>query len=336
MNSTHEQTKCSCRKRPIMIGVSLLGVVVLMGLTIFMLVSLRGTGPRQAHAESIDGGAKMAEKSPESEPSYQETTTDQCVLSTAGQASPSRTTVLKEQEADRIRQLDIELTKLDSDATERRQKIDVWYTEAHARLKRWAEQRQKELDNAERAAYVWCMQQMQNTRSVTQRDLSANGYAYSSGYVSPYGQLYGNGGASAQGRSSETTDTYVVGDPAGQYHAALIQIRQARQAIAQEFAKLQSQRQRYLDELENSTQRKRDGIELKRRQAQNDTQRALRGGPPLTLQAVGIASNQKPFAMIDSRFVYEGDVVNGYKVRKIEPGSQKVEVESNGQIFVLP
>jgi hypothetical protein len=336
MNGTHEQKQYPRRMAFTVIGISVLTVVVFTSLTIFMLLSLRGTGPCKVAAENVAAQPEKVTESPEPEPTSGETTSGQSTLSIDGQASPNQATVLKEREAEQLRQLDTEVAKVDSDAAETRHKIEVWYTDAHARLKGWAEKRQKELDNAERAAYTWCMQQMQNTRSVTQRDLSANGYTYGSGYVSPYGQLYGSGGASVQGRSSETTTTHVVGDPAGQYREALIQIRQARQAVEQEFVKLQNERQRALNELVNNERRTRDTIELKKRRVQNDTERILRGGPPLIVEAVGIAGDNRHYAVIDNQFVYEGSTIKGYKVRKIDAGSQRVELERNGQVFVLP
>jgi hypothetical protein len=319
-----------------MIRVLILGVAVFGTLTIFILISLRGRGPCKVAAENVDTGSEMAKEAPKPEPVCQETAETHSTSSMAGQVSPSQARILKEREGERIRQLDSELAKLDSDAADMRQKIDAWYTDAHARLKRWAEQRQRDLDNAERAAYAWYLQQVQNTRSITRRDFSADGHGASSGYISPYGNLYESGRVTVQGRSSETTNTFVVGNPAGEYQAALIQIKQARHAVEQEFVKLNNQRQRYIDELVNNTYRKGQSIELKKRQTQGEIERKSQGGPQLTVRAIGIASDNRHYAVIDDEFVYEGSIIKGYTVRKIEITSQKIELESNGQVFVLP
>jgi len=252
------------------------------------------------------------------------------------QVSTSYTSARGGEEEELIRQLDSELAKLGSDAAVKREKIDAWYADAHTKLTRWAKERHRQLDSAEKAGYACYLQQLQNTRSITQRDFSAQGQGTSSGYVSPYGYVYGNNRIAVQGRSTETTSTSVVGNPAAEYQAFLGQVKQARQAIGQQFVKLDKQRQRYIDELKNDTHRKRQSIEHKKRRTQTNIARTLQGGPPLTIEAIGIAGDSRCYAVIEQTTVHEGCTINGYIVRRIDAERQTVELESEGRIFVLP
>jgi len=239
---------------------------------------------------------------------------------------------LRQQEAEQLRTLDDQLRSLDKDITQKRQKVETWYAQNLAHLRRWAEQRKRELDNAERVAYAQCMQQMKNTSSVTQRDLSANGYTYSSGYVSPYGQLYGRSSTTVQGRSFETTDTYIVGNPAAQYQATVIQIRQARQAVEREFVRLEQRKKEELAMLDAEQERKTTTIHWYKGRAQRETARQLSENPDLLVEVIGVGKDDKFYAQICGKDVREGSVVNGYKVRKI--CADRVEFEKDGQVFI--
>lgn len=51
-----------------------------------------------------------------------------------------------------------------------------------------------------------------------------------------------------------------------------------------------------------------------------------------TVDAIGIAADGRYYGMVDGRFIYEGNVVNGYQVQKIHPDS--VEFEKDGEVWV--
>jgi hypothetical protein len=66
-------------------------------------------------------------------------------------------------------------------------------------------------------------------------------------------------------------------------------------------------------------------------QTQADTKVELQGGPG-HIGAIGFSRDGESLVMIDQKIFHEGDVVNGYKILRIDP--EKVQFERDGQIWI--
>lgn len=66
-------------------------------------------------------------------------------------------------------------------------------------------------------------------------------------------------------------------------------------------------------------------------QTQADTKVELQGGPG-HIGAIGFSRDGESLVMIDQKIFHEGDVVNGYKIIRINP--EKVQFERDGQIWI--
>jgi len=234
-------------------------------------------------------------------------------------------------EAPNVPTFDEELVSVNSYIAQRRQNIENWYTENLANLKRWAEQRNRELDQAEKTAWAWCQQQLQNTESDTEGRISVDSYGRTNTYS--YSPRYATttGYDRTDGRFSETTQNRVVGNPTAEYQGTLERIRQERWAIEQKFTALKEEKERDLDDLEMEGNRRRSFIEFKKRRARNQTKKRHYAGPG-RLDGIFVSDNGRYCEMIEGVIVHEGDYYNGHKVQEIRQYS--VEFEKAGKVIV--
>jgi hypothetical protein len=239
---------------------------------------------------------------------------------------------LRQQEAEQLRKLDYKLRDVDRYVAQERQAIEAWYTEQLAYLKRYAGNRRNELDAEEKTAKARHEQMLKNTVSTKDGRLITESYGHVDAYTNPYGHTTASGYAVTSGQYNETAHEYVQGDPTSEYSATVREIGQARNEIDQKFANLQRMRDEKLATLDAERERRKTTIAWYKGRVQGETARQLSAGPDLKVGAVGIGAGNRFYALISDRLVYEGDVVNGYKVRKID--ANRVEFEKDGQTVV--
>lgn len=209
------------------------------------------------------------------------------------------------------------LRAIDAWATGECQRIEAWYSNELAGLKAQLEQRLERLKGADRLAWAQFRQRVNETWSTT------SGYSYASA------QATGSGSVRDYGYSSETTATYVPGDPAGEYAAIMARIRDSRQVTQQDFLKAQESlawaRKEKLAAVQREADRQRSYI-------RNEAARRSSGDPTPKVEAVVAGADNRFCALIGDGLVSEGDTVQGYYVRKIRTDS--VEFEKDGQTWV--
>jgi len=238
---------------------------------------------------------------------------------------------IKKQEAQQIRNLNMEMKNVDEYVSEQQQNIENWYVKNLAILQQWAKEWHGQLEEEEKVAWARFCQNMENIVSSRSGHLRMNSHGYANTYIMPDGYAMTNGHFTTDGRFSETTNTSVVGDPAGQYDWERTQIKNSREFIKRKFSELEQKRKNYLAEVERYAERVRARICADKRHLQKRTQVKLRGGPGV-VEAISIGGNSESFIMIDGKFAYEGSMVNGFKVHKIYP--DRVEFEKDGKIWV--
>jgi len=235
----------------------------------------------------------------------------------AEQTTPIQDGSLGQDEASQLRALDAELSNLESYAAQERENIETWYSGRVAEWKAWFDQRLEALGDADKVAWVQFQQRANETWSTT------TGHEYGSVYDGGYGSAYG------YGSSFGTTYTFVKGNPAGEYAAFLAQIKNSKQATQQDFLNAQQKlallRQQKLDALKAEIKRRKSRME-------REFSRKLAGDRTPMVDAIGIAADSRFYAMMGDAFVYEGNTVQGYRVRKIRADS--VEFEKDGEVWV--
>jgi len=217
-----------------------------------------------------------------------------------------------------------ELRAIDTYAAEERQKIEAWYADQLVELKKQVEQILQELDGEDKLAWSRFYQRANETWTVT--DGYAHGMTYDSGF----------GSTSGFGSGFETTQTFVKGNPAGEYEATLNWIRESKRTTQQDFVNIQNRlawiREQKLAGVQNEVDRRKLVVALRRSRVQMETTRKSSGDPTPTVEAVATTADNRFFALIGDAFVYEGGVVKGYRVRKIHADS--VEFEKDGKTWV--
>ncbi|MCX5643712.1 MAG: putative Ig domain-containing protein [Phycisphaerae bacterium] len=66
-------------------------------------------------------------------------------------------------------------------------------------------------------------------------------------------------------------------------------------------------------------------------QANKATPGVSENAPPL-VEAIGVSTDKRPYALVDGTLVYEGSIMNGFKIVRIH--ADKVEFEKDGQITI--
>jgi hypothetical protein len=205
-----------------------------------------------------------------------------------------------------------ELRAIDTYAAQERQKIETWYSNELAGLKAQLEKRLQSLDETDKLAWAQFYQRANETWSDTS--------SYSYGY----------------GSRSETTMTFVRGNPAGEYATILSQLKDSKQATQEDFLKAQRKlawvREQELAAIQTEVNRRKAVIVLKKSQARREFERELSGDQTPTVEAVMAVADNRFCALIGDALVYEGNMVKGYRVRKIRTDS--VEFEKDGKVWV--
>jgi len=202
-----------------------------------------------------------------------------------------------------------EQDEIDAYAAQERQKIEAWYSDQLAILKTQLEQKLQKLDGADKLAWAQFYQRANETWSET----SGHGYSLIPGYDS----------------RSETTRTFVKGNPAGEYAAILSRIKESKQVTQQDFVRAQEKLVWMREQKLAAVQ-----VEVNRRKsrAQTETARKLSGDQTPIVEAVVATADNRLCALIGDTLVYEGSMVKGYRVRKINADS--VEFEKDGKVWV--
>lgn len=217
-----------------------------------------------------------------------------------------------------------ELRAIDAYAAAERQKIETWYADEVAELKASLEWRMQHLDEGDKPAWAQFYQRANETWSTTS--------GYDSGSSHDYGYEYSHG----SGRRSETTKTYAVGDPAGDYAAIMAQIKDSRQATQEDFAKAQERlawlRGHKLADVQTEVSRRKAAITSQKSRAETEAAREQAGDPTPRIEAIMGGPDGRFMALIGDGFVSAGDMVQGYRVKEIQAGS--VEFEKDGQTWV--
>ena len=245
---------------------------------------------------------------------------------------------LKSQEIQQLADLDLKLKRIEQYAPRQRQNIENWYASNLANLQQWAEEWLKQLEGEERVAWARCLQGIRNEASETTGYVRMDSHGYADTHFNEYGYATTNSYIITDGYFSEDTHTFVVGNPVGEYESEQYRIDNSREAIRSEFVKLKRKREKCLAELEFYVQNVKAIIYANKWAVHEDTEIKLSGGPGL-IQAISISDNEKPFVimfndMFNDELFYEGSIINGFKIRKID--ANKTEFEKNGEIWVQP
>jgi len=238
-------------------------------------------------------------------------------------------TSLELQEHQQLNDLDMALEDVNEYVAQQRQKVENWYAQNLANLQKWAKSTLEQLDAEEKAAWARCLQNMNNITSIRSGAGIVSGSGSANTWLMTDDYAATNGYFNSNGSFSESTHSFVVGDPAGQYNLERQSIRNSRELIEAEFVKLQQEKQRYMAEIESLADRRRGTIHAAKRAVKRDTRLKLQGGPGMI---DAISTGGRPLVMIEGEIFYEGDVVRGFKIRKIS--NHQVEFEKNGQIWV--
>lgn len=252
-----------------------------------------------------------------------------CTDLAPNEGTPACPTYLELQEQQELNNLDLELEKFNEYIVEQRQNVENWYAQNLANLQQWANKVLEHLDAEEKAAWARCLQNMNNVVSIrsgtgiVSGSGSANTYSITDDYAITNGYYNSNSGF------SETTHSFVVGDPAAQYNSERESLRNCKESLEMQFLKLEQQKQRYLAEIQSVDDRRKTAIYAAKRAAQKNARLKLQGGPG-TIDAISTVG--KPLVMVEGETFYEGDVVRGFAIKKIY--DYKVEFEKNGELLV--
>jgi len=241
------------------------------------------------------------------------------------------TDFLKQQEEYELRSCNMEVANLAEYARKERQNIETWYAENLANLKQWEKERLEQLDREEKIAWARYNQDVKKTTSKTRESLNAGSYETASTHMVTDSYAMTKSYTSTDGLHSQTTDTYVVGNPARIYELEMRRIENERDAIKSEFLKLKRKRDRYLAESESYVQRRIDVINVKKRRVKENTTAKLQEGPGM-IDAISFSGSGERLIIFEGKIYHEGDVVNGFNIHKIF--ADRVEFEKNGQISV--
>ena len=239
---------------------------------------------------------------------------------------------LAQQEAYLLRNAETELAGVESCLGENRKNIEDWYRENLAALETWKRKCLRDLAREEQLAWTRYNQNMKNLRSDTSAIADAESHGSQNIMRMPDGSVSTSEHVSTQGTFSSTENTYVVGNPAGQYEWEMRSIQNARNSIQQEFVKLRKKRDRYIAELERDAERRREGIHARKREITESTQIKLQGGPGV-VSALSYSENGESIIMFEGRVYREGESIGAFKIRKIHP-DKRVEFEKNGAILI--
>jgi hypothetical protein len=217
-----------------------------------------------------------------------------------------------------------ELRAIETHAATERQKIEAWYSDEVAKLKTSLEQKMHHLSEVDKLAWAQFYQRANETWSTT------DGYDYGAARDYGYGTSYGSGWR------SETTRTYVVGDPAGDYAAIMAQIKDSRLATQEDFTIAQKRlawlREDKLADVQTEVNRRKAEIAWRKSRAQSETARKQAGDPTPRVEAIVGGIGGRFGALIGDGLVSEGAAVQGYRVKKIRVDS--VEFEKDGRTWV--
>lgn len=240
---------------------------------------------------------------------------------------------LKSQEEQRLMNLDMQLRDIEQYVPQERQRIENWYLNNLAILNKWANEWLERLEGEQKAAWARFCENLNNTISNKTGGLTIDSYGYAGTYFTGGGYATTNSNIMTDGYFSEKTHTFVVGNPAGQYEMELNRIKNSRKAIEYEFVKLQQKKENCLAEVERYAENQKAAIYVKKRSIEKDTEIKLSGGPGIVLQGIWTTINGQPFIMLDGDIYYEGSVVYGWRLNKIN--SDRVEFTKNGKIWIL-
>jgi len=236
---------------------------------------------------------------------------------------------LKWQEERQLAKTDMELGDIDEYVLREQKNIENWYAINLVNLKKWKKERLQQLESEEKIAWARYCQNAKNTVSETEGRITMNSYGTADTRIISRDLAVIDSYMRTDGHFSDTSGSYVVGDPAGIYEIQMRSIANAKNSIEMEFVKLEQKKKRYLGDVESLADRRRGGIYAKKRTILRSTRLKLQGGPGI-IDAIGMAGN--PLVMIEGEVFYEGDVVRGFKIRNIS--DYKVEFEKDGQILV--
>ena len=244
---------------------------------------------------------------------------------------------LKSQEEQRLMNLDMQLRDIEQYVPQERQRIENWYLNNLAILNKWANEWLERLEGEQKAAWARFCENLNNTISNKTGGLTIDSYGYAGTYFTGGGYVTTNSYIKTDGYFSEKTHTFVVGNPAGQYETELNWIKNSRRAIKYEFVKLQQKRENSLAEVERHAEKQREAIEnqreaiyAKKRSIKKDIEIKLSGGPG-KVQAVSIAP-ASACIMLEGKIYYEGSIINGWRLNKINLG--RVKFTKNGKIWI--
>jgi ABC-type uncharacterized transport system fused permease/ATPase subunit len=211
-----------------------------------------------------------------------------------------------------------ELRAIDTWATQERQKIEAWYASELTSLKAQVEQILQDLNGEDKLAWSRFYQRANETWSTTR------GYEDIS--------VYDFGTTGFTSGSGFRSQTFVKGNPAGEYEATLNWIKEAKRTTQQDFMNIQNRlawlREQKLAAVQTEVARRKSVVALRRSRVQMETTRKSSGDPTSTVEAV----DNRFFISTEAGPAYEGDTIKGYRVRKIHADS--VEFEKDGKTWV--
>ncbi len=243
----------------------------------------------------------------------------------------TRKEFLRQQEEYKLRNFDMALANLDEYVAKERQNIEAWYIKELANLQQWEKERLEQLDREEKMAWARYNQNLKAVTSTTSGFLIVDNYGTASTYMMTDNYAMTNSYKATDGLHSQTTNTYVVGNPSGIYESEMLRIKNSKDAIKREFVKLQQQKERYLAELESNVYRQIGVINANKRYVQKNTRVKLQGGPGL-IDAIVTNANGESLIMIEGEIFHDGDLVKGFKIKKID--GRTVEFQKDGQTWV--
>jgi hypothetical protein len=213
-------------------------------------------------------------------------------------------------------------------AAEERQKIEVWYSGQLTELKVWLDERLQNLDEVNKLAWAQFYQRANETWSMTRGcvDVSVHSYDYGYGYGSTHGY----------GSSSGTTQTFVRGNPAGDYAAVVDRLKDSKQATQQDFTEAQRRlawmRSQKLAAVQAEVDRRKSVVALRMSRAQMEFRRNLSGDLTPRVNFILMARDGRLAISTEAGGAYEGDTIAGYRVLVIRETS--VEFEKDGKTWV--
>ena len=232
-----------------------------------------------------------------------------CTDLARNEGTPECRTYLELQEMLKAALKQQELDNLDQYVVEQRHNVENWYAQNLANLQQWANNILEQLAAEEKAAWARCLQNMNNVTSIRSGRGIVSGTGSANTHLITDDYAVTNGYSNSYGNFSETTHSFVTGDPAGRYKLERESLQNRRKSIEMQFLKLEQEKQRYLAEIQSVADRK---------------------GGPGTIDAISTVG--RPLVMVEGETFYEGDVVRGFTIKKIY--DYKVEFEKNGELLV--